>query len=225
MRGEIRVRRGGHAHSSRGARRCRAPRPLMGCSEQRLLDRPDGAGLAGGARVTADPGLSSRHPGLCERRSAAAVGAPARGAFHDAHGRAAHGVPLRAGNDPLTWRRPSCQPPARPPGRHPVPTDLRVPSRRPAHTPHRPHPSPALPAEPRTPPPPPRIPCLAGACAAALAAASRTSRTTSDNYVQHGHLGDSLRVDFLETAPSTLRAMTRLERLSCRPWRSNSAHG
>ena len=58
-----------------------------------------------------------------------------------------------------------------------------------------------------------------------LAAASRASRTTSDNYVHHGHLGDFLRVDFLAKAPSTLRAMTRLERLSCRLWRSNSTHG
>ena len=58
-----------------------------------------------------------------------------------------------------------------------------------------------------------------------LAAASRASRTTSDNYVHHGHLGDFLRIDFLAKAPSTLRAMTRLERLSCRLWRSNSTHG
>ena len=219
------MRRGGHAHSSRGARRCRAPRPLEGCTEQRLLDGPDGAGLAGGARVTANPDLPSRHPGARERRLAAAVGAPARGAFHDARGQAAHGVLLRAGNRPADLAPSSYQQPARPPGRHPVPTDLRVPSRRPAHTPHRPHPGPALPAEPRTPPPRPRIPCLAGACATALAAASRASRTTSDNYVHHGHLGDFLRVDFLAKAPSTLRAMTRLERLSCRPWRSNSTHG
>ena len=219
MRGEIRVRRGGHAHGSRGALRCRAPRPLVGCTGQRLFPWPDGAGHGDSARVTADHGLPSRHPGTRERRLAAVVGAPARGAFHDAL------FPLRAGNWLADLAPSTSGPPARLPDRHPVPTDLRVPSRRPAHTPHRPHPSPALPVEPRTPPPPPRIPCLAGACAAALAAASRTSRTTSDNYVQHGHLGDSLRVDFLETAPSTLRAMTRLERLSCRPWRSNSAHG
>ncbi len=137
--------RGGHAHSSRGARRCRAPRPLEGCTEQRLLDGPDGAGLAGGARVTANPDLPSRHPGARERRLAAAVGAPA------------HGVLLRAGNRPADLAPSSYQQPARPPGRHPVPTDLRVPSRRPAHTPHRPHPGPALPAEPRTPPPRPSL--------------------------------------------------------------------
>ena len=225
MRGKIRVRRGGHAHSSRDALRCRAPRSLKGCTEQRLLDGPDGPGLAGGARVTANPDLPSRHPGARERRLSAAVGAPARGAFHAARGQAARGVPLRAGNRPADLAPSSSEPPARPPGGLPVPTDVRVPSRRPAHTPHRPHPGPALPAEPRTPPPSPRVPCLAGACATALAATSGASRTTSDNYVQHGHLGYLLRVDFLEKAPSTLRALTRLDRLSCRPWRSNSTHG
>ena len=219
MRGKIRVRRGGHAHSSRGALRCRAPRPLEGCTGQRLPDRPYGAGLAGGARVTADPGLPSRHPGLRKRRSAGVVGLPARGAFHDAL------FPLRAGNWLADLAPSTSGPPARPPGRHPVPADVRVPSRRPAHTPNRSHPGPAPPAEPRTPLPWPRVPCLAGACATALAAASGASRTTSDNYLHNRHLGDLLRVDFLEKAHSTLRALTRLDRLSCRPWRSNSTHG
>ena len=86
--------------------------------------------------------------------SAGAVGPPARGAFHDARGRAAHACSLRAGNRPAPLVAPSSSwPPARPPGRPPVPADVHVPSRRPAHVPHRPHPGPALPAEPRTPPP------------------------------------------------------------------------
>ena len=52
------------------------------------------------------------------------------------------------GIDPADLAPSSYQQPARPPGRRPVPTDLRVPSRRPAHTPHRPslapHPPPGL---------------------------------------------------------------------------------
>ncbi len=94
------MRRGGHAHSSRGAPRCRAPRPLVGCTEQHPLDGPDGAGLAVEARVTANPGPQHRNPGARERRSAAAVEPPAGGAYHDARGQAARGVPLRAGNPP-----------------------------------------------------------------------------------------------------------------------------
>ena len=208
------MRRGGHAHSSRGALRCRAPRPLVGCTEQHLLDGPDGTGLAVGARVT------PRNPGARERRSAAAVEPPAGGAFHDARG-----VPLRAGNRPAGLPPSSYQRPARPPARHPVRTDLRVPSRRPAHTPNRPHPGPAPPAVARSPPPRPRIPGLAEACSAALAAVFRAFRITSDNYIHHGHLGNLPIVDVLEKVPSPLRALTRLDRLSCRPWRSNSTHG
>ena len=226
MRGKIRVRRGGHAHSSRGALGCRALRPLVGCTGQRLPDGPDGAGLAGGARVAAVPGLPSRHPGARERRLAAVVGAPARSAFRAARAQAAHAFPLRAGNRPADLAPSTSGQPARPPGRHPVPADLRVPSRRPAHVPNQPHAGPAPPAEPHTPRLRPRIPsCFAGACATTLAAASRASRTTSDNYLYSGHLGDLLRVDFLEKVLSPLRALTRLDRLSCRPWRSNSTHG
>lgn len=212
MRGQLRARLGTRSRRSPGARRRRPARPPKACSRRRPLDRPDRSGFAAEAPVTAGPGFPSRDPGTRELRPPAPVGAPARGAFP-----AARDFPLRAGH------RPDPAPPARRraprlPDRHRVPATLRLPPRRPARAANLPHPGPALPARPPA-------PCLAGACATPLAAASRTSRTTSDNYLHHGHLGDLLRVDFLEEASSPLRASTRLDRLSCGLWRSNSTHG
>jgi len=225
VRGEVRVRRGSHAHSGRGARRCRAARPLKGCTKQRLLEGPDGAGLSGRAPVTGNPDFPSRHPRTSTRRPAGAVGPSARRACHEARGRSANAIPLRAGNRLAPLASSSSQRPDRPRERHPLPANARLPARRPARVPNRSHLRRAPSVEPRTPPPAVASPCPVGACAAALAAGSRASRTTSDNYLHHGHLGDLLRVDFLEKVLSTLRALTRLDRLSCRPWRSNSTHG
>ena len=212
MRGKVRVRRGGHAHRGRGARHLRAPRPLLGCTGQRLPHGPDGAGHGDSARVTADHSCPSHDSRVGDQQPPANVEPHGLGPCH-ARGRVLHGFCLLAANRPAHLTPCSTGSPARPAERHPFAAASEI-HQTGRDSRNRRCPNPTLRARSILPAGP--LTRATGASAASLAGPAGQSCMPLDISIRRRNLGHVLHVDDLPNPSSPFESWIRWRSWSLR---------